>query len=229
MTNGIRGRTHHGLATGLIFFLVSFIAFAQTEEIQTGLASFYGKEFHGRKTASGERFSIWGLTAAHRTLPFNTLVKVTNLANHKSVIVRINDAGPFREDRIIDLSRAAAAKLGMMQTGTAKVKLEVVGSESGNNDAAGMGGDFFKISSERRKPVGFAIQVSAFSNLDNMFRTLKSLEEKGIDDLYVQSATVAGEQVHRVLIAGFTSRESAGDYLEKLKQKGVKGFLFQIR
>lgn len=93
----------------------------------TGKASWYGGKFHGRKTASGERFNKNALTAAHRKLPFGTKVRVTHLGNHKSVVVRINDRGPFgNKGRIIDISEAAAKRLGMKQSGVARVKLEVL-------------------------------------------------------------------------------------------------------
>jgi rare lipoprotein A len=89
-----------------------------------GMASYYGKEFHGRKTASGEIFDMHKLTAAHKTLPFGTRVRVTNLENGRSVTVRINDRGPFKKGRIIDLSFEAARQIGM--AGTAKVRLAVL-------------------------------------------------------------------------------------------------------
>lgn len=93
---------------------------------EVGTASYYGKEFHGKKTASGETFDMYALTAAHRTLPFGTKVKITRLNNGKSVIVVINDRGPYAKGRIVDLSYAAAKELDMIADGTAKVKLEVV-------------------------------------------------------------------------------------------------------
>lgn len=93
---------------------------------QTGIASFYGGKHHGRRTANGETFDMHALTAAHRTLPFGTKLKVTSLANNHSVLVRINDRGPFVNGRIIDLSYAAATELEMIQSGLAEVKLEVV-------------------------------------------------------------------------------------------------------
>ncbi|HET6566745.1 MAG TPA: septal ring lytic transglycosylase RlpA family protein [Rhodothermales bacterium] len=96
------------------------------KEIGSGQASYYGSELAGRRTASGERFDPSRLTAAHRTLPFGTLVRVTNLHNGESVVVRINDRGPFAARRVIDLSRAAARKIGMLARGTAKVRLELV-------------------------------------------------------------------------------------------------------
>ena len=93
-----------------------------------GRATFYGDKFHGRKTASGERFSQRRMTAAHRSLPFGTRVRVTNLANGKSVVVRINDRGPFGRDRrrVIDLSKSAARALDFIQSGWARVKIEVL-------------------------------------------------------------------------------------------------------
>lgn len=94
------------------------------EFTQEGIASWYGPGFHGRKTASGERFDQNMLTAAHPTLPIPSYVRVTNLKNSKSVIVRINDRGPFHNNRIIDLSKAAAKKLGFIHAGTARVKIE---------------------------------------------------------------------------------------------------------
>jgi rare lipoprotein A len=99
---------------------------AKDRHALTGIASYYGRGFHGKKTASGERFSKRALTAAHRTLPFGTRVRVTNLDNGKSVVVKINDRGPFKKNRIIDLSQAAAKKIDMMKTGTARVKLKVL-------------------------------------------------------------------------------------------------------
>ncbi len=94
---------------------------------ETGLASYYGTKYHGRPTASGEVFDMNELTAAHPRLAFGTRVKVTHLANHKSVTVRINDRGPFLKGRVIDLSQAAALELQMVQSGLAAVKLEIVG------------------------------------------------------------------------------------------------------
>ena len=93
---------------------------------QTGNASFYGGKWHGRKTANGEIFDTYKLTAAHKTLPFGTRVRVTNLSNGKSVIVRINNRGPYSKGRVIDLSQAAFSKIENMSKGVTKVKLEIV-------------------------------------------------------------------------------------------------------
>ena len=93
---------------------------------QTGMASYYAKKLHNRKTASGERFDNYAMTAAHKTLPFGTEVKVTNLNNSKSVTVRINDRGPFVKGRIIDLSRAAFSQIANLDRGVVKVQISVV-------------------------------------------------------------------------------------------------------
>jgi rare lipoprotein A len=98
-----------------------------SEELRLdGMASYYADEFHGRATANGETYDMHDLTAAHRTLPFNTRIRVTNLSNNKSVVVRINDRGPFVSDRIIDLSYRAAQELSMIGPGTARVSLEIL-------------------------------------------------------------------------------------------------------
>lgn len=93
---------------------------------QTGLASWYGKKYHGKRTASGERFDMHALTAAHKKLKFGSKVRVVEPKSGKSVIVRINDRGPYTKKRVIDLSRAAAKKIGLIQKGTAKVELYLV-------------------------------------------------------------------------------------------------------
>ncbi len=97
---------------------------------QTGVASWYGRQFHGRKTASGETFDMNGLTAAHRSLPLNCYIRVTNKTNGKSVVVKVNDRGPFHGNRVLDLSYGAAKQLGITNAGTAKVNIERVDGPS---------------------------------------------------------------------------------------------------
>jgi rare lipoprotein A len=110
----------------LIFFYCDSISSEYQIPGQKGLASFYADRFRGRKTANGERYDPEKLTAAHRTLPFGTMVKVTNIKNNKSVIVRVNDRGPMYKGREIDLSRAAAQELNMLHSGVVWVVYEVV-------------------------------------------------------------------------------------------------------
>lgn len=112
------------LFTYILLCINALSAVAQIKPI--GRASFYGKDFHGQKTASGDIFHMDSMTAAHRTLPFNTVVRVTNLENNKSVTVRINDRGPARRNRDIDLSKGAAAMLDFVEEGVIKVKMEIL-------------------------------------------------------------------------------------------------------
>lgn len=102
---------------------------AENSEIGSGMASYYGRELAGNRTASGERFDPAQLTAAHRTLPFGSLVRVTNTANGDSVVVRINDRGPFSHGRVIDVSHAAAREIGMHRSGTARVTLALLNDD----------------------------------------------------------------------------------------------------
>ncbi len=100
-------------------------------KVITGVSSFYGIDFHGKLTANGEVFDMYGLTAAHKSLPLNTIVRVTNLANNKSLILRINDRGPYIKGRILDCSYGAAKKLDFLSQGTTKVRIEII--EVGDN------------------------------------------------------------------------------------------------
>lgn len=99
---------------------------AQVGQVMTGVASYYGPNFHGQLTANGEVFDMYGVTAAHKTLPFNTVVRVTNTENGKSLLVRINDRGPYVDGRMLDLSYGAAKKLGLIGSGTARVQMKIV-------------------------------------------------------------------------------------------------------
>jgi len=127
----LRPRIASGLQAVVVLGLLAVLAGCSTfgsnsgsGATETGKASYYGDRHHGRKTASGERFDQHALTAAHRSLPFGTRVRVTNLSNERSVVVRINDRGPFVRGRIIDVSRAAAERLGMLRAGVVPVRVE---------------------------------------------------------------------------------------------------------
>jgi len=104
----------------------SRIATTPRKKVYYGIASFYSDDFHGKLTANGEVFDMYGLTAAHKTMPLNTIIRVTNLDNDKSVILRVNDRGPYVKGRILDCSYGAAVKLGFVNQGTARVKIEVI-------------------------------------------------------------------------------------------------------
>lgn len=130
-----------------------------TSPITTGTASWYGWQFHGRPTANGETYDMNGFTAAHRTLPFGTLVRVSLTDGSASVDVRINDRGPFVDDRIIDLSLSAARRLGMLRTGVAEVRLQVLG---------------------RPQPQRYVLQIGSFSSSDNARNLLRRLQARNV-------------------------------------------------
>ena len=105
--------------------------FDKSQKVYIGISSYYGKDFHGKLTANGEIFDMYGVTAAHKTIPLNTVARVTNLENDKSLILRINDRGPYVAGRILDCSYGTAKKLDFLDTGTTEVKIEVI--EWGDN------------------------------------------------------------------------------------------------
>jgi len=166
---------------------------------QEGIASWYGPNFHGKYTSNGEIYNMYALTAAHKTLPMDTIVKVTNLDNGKSVIVRINDRGPFVKNRIIDLSYAAAKKIGIDKTGTAHVKLEVIGFK---------GKDYVN---------GYMIQVGAFYKYRGAEITAKKFQKLGYNTTIKK---ING--LNKVFIIGFSSYNEAKKF--ELKNN-ISGFI----
>ncbi len=132
---------------------------------EQGIASWYGKDFHGKLTANGERYDMYGMTAAHKILPFGTQVRVTNLNNNRSIVVRINDRGPFVSNRVIDLTRTGAEKLDMIAEGTAPVRLETLGSVQGLSDGDLTG--------------RFYVQVGAFARKENADALSAALRQQG--------------------------------------------------
>ena len=155
---------------------------------EVGNASWYGRKFHGRLTSSGEPFDMYELTAAHKSLPIPTYARVTNLENGRTTIVRINDRGPFHDNRIIDLSYAAAVKLGFAAVGTAPVRVEV-------------------LSPGKR----FVLQAGAFSDLDRADTLKAALQELTGKPTYV--VKVSGESLYRVRLGPVRGRTEA----ERLK------------
>ena len=155
--------------------LLLIIITTQITSLEKGEASWYGGKFQGRLTANGERFDTNMLTAAHKTLPFNTIVEVKNLENNKIVHVRINDRGPFVEGRIIDLSRAAASKLNMVGAGVAKVEVRIIENPSeleGNEDHNAETGLLQH---------NWIIQIASFSNRENAEKVVQKLDNNDFD------------------------------------------------
>lgn len=135
---------------------------------QTGIASWYGKKFHGRKTSNGETYNMYGLTAAHKTLPMNTHVLVQNLENGKEVVTRINDRGPFVKGRIIDLSYLGAMRLGMVENGTARVQVTALGEAITVTRKNKEINQFLPYKDFQQGD--FYVQIGSFTNKDNAIR-----------------------------------------------------------
>lgn len=176
---------------------------------QTGYASWYGGKFQGRQTASGEIFDTHKLTAAHKTLPFGTIVTVINLKNGKKVDVRINDRGPFVKGRIIDLSMAAAREIELLGDGVGRVRIDVARAVPGP----------FEYESGRPEAEHYSIQVASFREEKNARTLYTTLESSGLDPQFESS----GEGYIRVVIHGLDEEEleSAMDELSSLGHTSV--------
>jgi len=184
--------------------------------VQRGIASWYGRKFHGKRTASGEIYNMYDRTAAHRTLPFGTYVLVRNLLNGKKTIVRINDRGPFVKGRIIDLSYAAAKDIGIIGRGTAPVELIVLGREVG---VAGKK-RIIEVSPIRRGR--FGVQVGAFKNRKNAIRLLSRLS---VIFRHVEIHVEKGRHIYKVIVSGARTIKEANILEKRLKGIGFKNTL----
>ncbi|HUX53088.1 MAG TPA: septal ring lytic transglycosylase RlpA family protein [Williamwhitmania sp.] len=213
-------------------FLVTLGTRGQPAFVQEGNASYYGSDFHGKRTANGEVFSKNKLTAAHPSLEFGTLVRVTNLANGKSVVVRINDRGPFSKNRIIDLSEAAAKKLDMVGAGTAKVRLETVTQQPTDTATkatpSGEGYEFFDVEVTPAKHTGWAVQIGSFGEAANFIRLADHVKQRYNQHLLVQVATVQERQVYRVLVGELPTEEKARELLLALKREYPDAFVTKL-
>ena len=172
-----------------------------------GIASWYGPNFHGKKTSNGEYYNMYGLTAAHKTLPMNTMVKVTNLENGKSAVVRINDRGPFIKNRIIDLSYAAAKKIDMISKGTALVELEVLGFDK-------IVSSLMPQTSKEIEVSNFGVQIASFRRYEGAKITKDKYSL--VDGRYkaiIKKFIVDGKPLYRVWLMGFKSEAEARDFI----------------
>lgn len=222
-----------------IYFLllsvsISIAAFAQT---QTGKASFYADKFEGRTTASGEKYKHSKLTAAHKSLPFGTKVKVTNLANNQAVEVIINDRGPYVDGRIIDLSKSAAEKLGFINQGLADVQVDILDTGSGKtSDPVRVIGqvsveekEFYDFEIERLQPSGFGIQIGTYQELVNLMRLADNLKSSYQKKVTVQVKIVNGIKYYALILGQFTTRQKAEIFREELRGKFPDAFIVEYK
>ena len=180
----------------------------EPSNVQTGLASWYGPNFHGKTTSSSEVYNMYDMTAAHRTLPFGTYVMVTNLDNGRSVKVKINDRGPFVKGRIIDLSYAAAQVLDAVGPGVVPVKIEVLTDES-----------------PPQSSVRYAVQVGSFANKENA-RSLQNKLKNTFREVYVSAFRTPTQTFYRVRIKA-KDREDAESITRRLHKKDLVSFIVE--
>lgn len=182
----------------------------------TGIASWYGPNFHAKKTSNGEIYNMYADTAASKTLPMNTMVKVYNKDNGKSTVVRINDRGPFVTGRIIDLSNKAAHTIDMVKKGTANVKITVLGFNA----------KIARTASEKRATMSagkYYVQVGAFSKIEGAKITKRKFNNLILDGVYkaiIKQTSLDDVRLNRVWISGFRSEEEAKDFK---KENGLTG------
>jgi rare lipoprotein A len=184
---------------------------------QEGIASSYGRDFHGRTTSSGEPFDMNAMTAAHKTLPMGVYIRVQHKRNGNEVIVRINDRGPFVRDRIIDLSEAAAGRLGMLHEGVTPVKITALGYRTSSKEGT----------TGYRQPTNydsgiFSLQVGAFTVRINAYRYADELRRK-YSTADVQEAIVNGTKYYRVRLGRYNSLRSAQTGQDQYEHNGFPG------
>jgi rare lipoprotein A len=184
---------------------------------EKGNASWYGPGFHARPTANGETYDMYGMTAAHKTLPIGTHVKVTNLKNNRAVLLRINDRGPFVSGRIIDLSRKAADELAMARTGVVPVYVEAV--QLAKEEKSGAKTYWVTETVPSFRYGRFGIQIGAFQQSQNAYRLADKMSSR-YTDRKVTTGTEASVTWYRVQVGGFSDIVLAKQELERLRQQG---------
>jgi rare lipoprotein A len=201
----------------IVALLASCASYETYPESSFAVASWYGPEFHGKPTSSGDIFDMYAFTCAHREYPFGTQLKITHTSNNKSVNCLVNDRGPFVAGRDLDLSYAAAKEIGLIEKGTATVKVEYLGRK----------GSYLREVRYLADSGPFTIQVGSFRELLNAIRMKASLELK-YSEVYIVEANVEGIVHYRVHLGKFTSRKEAYDLARKLADEGygvlVTGF-----
>jgi rare lipoprotein A len=180
--------------------------------VEEGIASWYGTKFHGRRTSSGEVFDMFQISAAHKFLPLPVYVKVTNLDNGQSLIAKVNDRGPFHDDRIIDLSYAAAIKLGYANQGTAKVRIEVLDE--------GVPFPRDKLISTNQPEPKLYIQVGAFSQRQTAEKHATMLRRRYPQiSVSIKPTQINGKPLYRVRIGPFKKEQNAQHFVERLHRE----------
>ena len=200
---------------------------------EVGMASWYGADFHAKTTANGERYDMNSLTAAHRTLPLPSIVKVTNLENGRSLVLRVNDRGPYVKGRIIDVSKRASQLLGFHTQGTTKVRVEIMEKESRALKAALLGEEYsddMEIVEQTPIPEAnsvmqsypkgsYFVQAGAYAQESGAQDVAARLDEVGNTNIYY--VNVDGNNYYRVRVGPFSNEQEAGVALSKVQDNGV--------
>jgi peptidoglycan lytic transglycosylase len=176
--------------------------------IERGVASWYGPGFHTATTSNGERYDMYAMTAAHKTLPLPAYVQVTNLRNGRSVVVRVNDRGPFKDGRIIDLSYSAASRLDMLRDGTTFVEVRALAPGQATASAPAV-------------PSALYVQAGAFSSEANASRLLTQLRQQGVDRSFVRQDQLGGRTLYRVRVGPIPSVGEFDRVVARLRALGV--------
>lgn len=203
----------------------SYIVFGKRYEVldssagyaERGIASWYGKDFHGKRTSGGDTYNMYAMTAAHKSLPLPTYVRVTNLRNNRSAVLRVNDRGPFHGNRIIDLSYAAAYKLDLVRNGTGLVEVVALNPDGSESRARPQP---VTATAPAKEPEIY-VQVGAFSSRDNAEQLRARLQANSIDNIRISSAADSQQPVYRVRVGPLETVEAADQTVSKLETVGV--------
>ncbi|MDZ7808563.1 MAG: septal ring lytic transglycosylase RlpA family protein [Gracilimonas sp.] len=188
--------------------------YASTENaraIENGISSWYGPNFHGKLTANGEIYDMNGITAAHRTLPFGTILLVENLDNGKTVQVRVNDRGPYAKNRIIDLSKGAAERIEMIGPGTARVRIYLLEGDLENSRVTDL------------KVPTYTVQLGSYKDINQA-----ELQTQQIDGTRIETIEASDNTFYRVYYGTYTDPDEARQQMQRLNNMGYAGFVKQI-
>lgn len=244
------------LGSYLLLMFIYLRLNAQTPYKEKGYATYYSDIFHGRKTASGQIYNKNDFVCAHKNLPFNSYVKVTNLSNQKSVIVRVIDRGPYGGNGyIIDLSRAAAKELDMIQAGTARVSIELVNKPEKENSsqetttvkkdtAENTPKDILnEIKVEKwqvtpglynyagvpqKNTLPYGIQVGYYQNLQSALKTVQSILNAGYKKIFVQVIQQKEQFFYRIILGNYENEQVARKNISEIKKKGLEGIIYKF-
>ena len=206
---------------------------------QTGIASFYADKFVGRTTANGEKYKHSKMTAAHKTLPFGTMLKVVNLENGNEVTVRVNDRGPFVEGRIIDLSKSAAKQLDFIQKGLVKVEIVALSSsdesrkpysslDKPKNSALMKAKEYYSINVNKEIPNGYGVQIGSFKEMVNLVELADNLRRSYHDRTYVQVSVIQEIKYYKLIIGNLKKREKADKLKMRVSQSYPDSFVIKF-